>query len=153
MIGGMSHAVPDHGVSSVSEQVSISVPARAEFLSMVRLMVGDLANRLNMSIDEVDDLQLAVDELCIQVIAGEGGNGAMLIVDADASDVAIRVDCRLDGSHAIASSDGADGPLELPASISKQILDALVDAHGRDGDIEHPSAWLTKRKRLDSGRP
>lgn len=45
-----------------SDRVSLSVPARWEFARTVRLVAAELATRVGMSIDEVEDVRLAVEE-------------------------------------------------------------------------------------------
>jgi serine/threonine-protein kinase RsbW len=42
--------------------VQLTVPASAEFLSLVRTATAGVAARLNLTIDEVEDLRLAADE-------------------------------------------------------------------------------------------
>lgn len=45
-----------------SERVVMSVPARGEFARTVRLVAAELATRVGMCIDDVDDVRLAVEE-------------------------------------------------------------------------------------------
>ena len=45
-----------------SDRVVLSVPARGEYARTVRLVAAELATRIGMSIDEVDDVRLAVEE-------------------------------------------------------------------------------------------
>jgi serine/threonine-protein kinase RsbW len=44
------------------ECVVLSVPARGEFARTVRLTAAELAARIGMNIDDVDDVKLAVEE-------------------------------------------------------------------------------------------
>jgi serine/threonine-protein kinase RsbW len=45
-----------------SERVVLSVPARGEFARTVRLVAAEIATRVGMSIDDIDDVRLAVEE-------------------------------------------------------------------------------------------
>ena len=53
------HPVPS---SVPGDTIAISVPARAEFLHVVRTVVGSVAARCNLTIDAIEDLRIAVDE-------------------------------------------------------------------------------------------
>ena len=44
-----------------SESVRLSVPARAEFVHVLRSVTAAVASRVPLSLDDVDDLRLAVD--------------------------------------------------------------------------------------------
>lgn len=45
-----------------SERVVLSVPARGEYARTARLVAAELATRVGMCIDDVDDVRLAVEE-------------------------------------------------------------------------------------------
>jgi hypothetical protein len=42
--------------------VYVSVPPRTEFLGLLRTVTGGIATRMELSLDSIDDLRLAVDE-------------------------------------------------------------------------------------------
>lgn len=58
-----------------NDRVVLSVPARGEFARTVRLASAELAVRVGMNIDDVDDVRLAVEEAfvfaCERVDVGE----------------------------------------------------------------------------------
>src|SRR5256886_9524240 len=61
-------------------EVRLVVPAVPEYLRLVRLTAAGLASRLGFTFDEVEDLRIAVDELCFHLLGGAGagaggGNG------------------------------------------------------------------------------
>jgi serine/threonine-protein kinase RsbW len=45
-----------------SDRVTLTVPSSGEFAKTVRLTAAELASRLDMSIDQVDDVRLAAEE-------------------------------------------------------------------------------------------
>jgi hypothetical protein len=47
-----------------SDAITVTVPARAEFLHLIRSVVASVAARRDLSIDAIEDLRLAVDEAC-----------------------------------------------------------------------------------------
>lgn len=112
--------------------VELSLPAENDLLVLARFTVSTLASRLEFDIDEIEDLRLAVDELCLLVLAGRR-SGRLLLVFSGEED-RIDVWCHFDGPDGAAAPDPAEGSGELSA----RILDALVDEHGsttRDGRV------------------
>ena len=105
--------------------VRLVVPASPEYLRLVRLTAAGLASRLGFTFDEVEDLRIAVDELCFQLLGGAGnshGDGGPSGAD----------------SITITGRTGLTGPVPAPSDLSEQILDALVDEHevsGGDGVV------------------
>src|ERR687895_1148119 len=48
--------------------VRLVVPASPEYLRLVRLTAAGMASRLGFTFDEVEDLRIAVDELCFHLL-------------------------------------------------------------------------------------
>ena len=55
--------------------VRLVVPAAPEYLRLVRLTAAGLASRLGFTFDEVEDLRIAVDELCFHLLGDGDGDG------------------------------------------------------------------------------
>jgi serine/threonine-protein kinase RsbW len=49
-------------------QVTLTIPCAAEFVGTVRLTVMGIASRLRLSIDQVEDVKMAVGEACTHAI-------------------------------------------------------------------------------------
>jgi len=49
---------------SGGETVTVSVPADVSFVSTLRLATASLAARCGLTVDDIEDLRLAVDEAC-----------------------------------------------------------------------------------------
>jgi serine/threonine-protein kinase RsbW len=45
-------------------EVRLSIPADGAYIAVPRSVVGNLAARNNFTVDEIDDLRIAVDEAC-----------------------------------------------------------------------------------------
>src|SRR5436853_3610793 len=56
------------------EKVTLVVPATAEYLRLMRLASADLATRGGFDYEEIEDLKIAVSELC-HLLIGAGGEG------------------------------------------------------------------------------
>jgi serine/threonine-protein kinase RsbW len=77
-----------------ADVVDLRVPADPAYLAVVRTATAGLATRLNLTLDEIEDLRIAVDEACSLLLAGRAhpgrtlnaafsvGNGALSVVIA-----------------------------------------------------------------------
>ena len=112
--------------------VRLVVPASPEYLRLVRLTAAGMASRLGFTFDEVEDLRIAVDELCFHLLG-------------DADDDPSAADRSMDLIYSagpdfitITGRTGLSGAVHEPSDLSEQILDALVDEHevtGGDGTV------------------
>jgi serine/threonine-protein kinase RsbW len=59
--------------------LQLRIPSRAEWVSVARLAVAGIAHRIDASIDEVEDLKLAVAEACTNCIQHAQGNEEVLV--------------------------------------------------------------------------
>ncbi len=59
------------------DKVSISIPATPQYLQVVRLIAAGLASRLTFTIDEIEDLKIAVDELAAYLTGTQGRDGTL----------------------------------------------------------------------------
>jgi serine/threonine-protein kinase RsbW len=121
-------------------RVEISLPASADYLYLVRLHIGAIAAHAGMTVEDVEDLRLAVDELCLSLLTDEDPLDATLHVATDTSPTELEVRCRRDVSPSVPSRRSSG----LPTSLSAHILDALVDKHGSSVDGGVQTAWLIK---------
>ena len=113
--------------------VRLVVPAAPEYLRLVRLTAAGLASRLGFTFDEVEDLRIAVDELCFQLLGEVNGDGGS--IEPRTMDLVYSAG---DDSITITGRTGMSGDVPAPSDLSEQILDALVDEHevsGGDGMI------------------
>lgn len=61
--GGGSTAAP------VRDEVTVRLPAASAYLSVLRTATAGLAARLDFTLDEIEDLRIAVDEACAMLLA------------------------------------------------------------------------------------
>ena len=96
----------------------------------MRLTAAGLASRLGFTFDEVEDLRIAVDELCFHLL-GDGGDDGIPTGEARTMDLiySAGTDC-----ITITGRTGLTGAVPEPSELSEQILDALVDEHEVSGD-------------------
>lgn len=69
---------PPHG--GITDRVTIEMPAEGAYLSVLRTATAGLAARLDFTLDEIEDLRIAVDEACGMLLA-QAAPGASLECD------------------------------------------------------------------------
>ena len=129
-----------------SHHVSMEMPGSPDYLSLARLHLGWIASRLSFGFSDIEDLFLAIDELCLCLMNEATPIASRLVIDVQWSREQIYVNCRLRLSTVPPGFLDDQTSNELPHSISRLILNALVDEHGRVVRDGEPSAWFTKRR-------
>ena len=116
--------------------VTLTIPADGAYLSILRTATAGLAARLDFTLDEIEDLRIAVDEAC-----------AMLLPQAlDASKLTCRFLLTKETIEVTVTVPTAHAQLPERNTFSWTVLAALagdVDA-GRDEDRQ---VWIRLRKR------
>lgn len=101
----------------MSEVIRLSVPAEAGYLTVVRTAAAAVAGRLGATVDDIEDLRIAVNEAC-----------AVLLAHADdGADLACRFDIGEDGRlgfRVVVAS--ADGEVPEPGSFAWMVLESLT---------------------------
>jgi hypothetical protein len=135
--------------SGSNERVELSIPASVEWLALARTTGAAIASRWSFTYDEIADLRLAIDELCLTLVEGPNTDRLQLVYYLDDNNLHVEGHTVLaESGTTAASDDGATGDFALSADLSARILDALVDAHGlQDGSTEGTkTAWLRKKR-------
>jgi hypothetical protein len=109
--------------------IQLTIPASPEFLRLARLTAADVGSRAGLTFEEIDDLRIAVDELCFAVV--EGAAGAVLDLRFLLRDAEVVVE----GHCAV----GTDVPPVKPSDLATTIVAAVVDEFSVD------STDLTRR--------
>jgi len=73
-----------------SDVVTIKLPAAGAYLSVLRTATAGLAARLDFTLDEIEDLRIAVDEACAMLLS-QALPGADLECEFQLDDASIRV--------------------------------------------------------------
>ena len=55
-------------MNSDTEQIKLTLPINAAYVSAARLTASSVANRLNFDIEEIEDIKVAVSEACTYII-------------------------------------------------------------------------------------
>jgi serine/threonine-protein kinase RsbW len=125
----------------LQDTVVLSLPASSAYLSVLRTATAALAARLQFTLDEIEDLRIAVDEAC-----------AMLLDGDELPDAELRCRFALTGDEIAITVTLPHVRRASPArdTYAWQVLTALageVDATVANGEL---TLALTKRRRRTS---
>jgi serine/threonine-protein kinase RsbW len=98
--------------------VSLTVPARAEYLRLVRLAAADCGARADLSIEDIEDLRIAVDELTYALMGDNPGDR--------------RLDLRYSAAPGVVEIEGscaADGTSLAVSDLSRTIIGGVVNEY------------------------
>jgi serine/threonine-protein kinase RsbW len=74
------------------DQVTVTMPAEGAYLSVLRTATAGLAARLDFTLDEIEDLRIAVDEACAMLLAQAiPGTSLQCAFDLDTDQMTITV--------------------------------------------------------------
>lgn len=116
------------------DTVTVRVPAEAGHLAVLRTVVGGVAARDSFTLDQVDDLRMAVEESAVQLLRRIGDGPLQLDVRTTSKGIEVRL-------HADVATSGA---VIDESSLSWAILEALADDLRVEVEGRHASVVLTK---------
>ncbi|HEU5478945.1 MAG TPA: ATP-binding protein [Candidatus Tumulicola sp.] len=84
--------------ATAPDLVELRIPCRPEWVALARLAAAAVANRLKFSIEEIEDVKLAVAEACTAVIQHEK-HGEFIELTCEARPDALRIRVHDAGRH------------------------------------------------------
>jgi hypothetical protein len=149
-MGAMSAPSP---VADDLLRVELSLPADPQMLFLARMTAAAVASRAELNFEQVEDLRLAIDELCIALLRSGGRVGHIaLLFQWDAQGTVDVVGTLVpEGDPANNGHHPQSSEPPLPVELSQRILDALVDDHGTDAIGGVHRGWLRLRRFRSSG--
>jgi serine/threonine-protein kinase RsbW len=118
--------------------VTITVPAPPEYLRLARIATADAASRAGLDYEEIDDVRIAVSELC-SLVSVDPGNTVTLAFRVDSGALRVEGESRT-GAASIA-----------PNELSEAIVRAVTDEHSLATDAGVTRFEVTKRSRNPGG--
>jgi hypothetical protein len=100
------------------DEVVLTLPAKPAYVRLARLTAAGFASRLGLSVDDVEDLRIAVDELCYLLVGPDGHAGSVELRYSVENDHTLLVD---------AQAIGALGAMATNDELSREILGAVTD--------------------------
>ena len=122
------------GEAAIRDVVSIRLPAASAYLSVLRTATAGLAARLDFTLDEIEDLRIAVDEACAMLLS-EAVPGTDLTAEFELTgqEMQVRVEVATVGSSAPKRDDFAWMVLTALADD----VDAVTDSPDRMAIVLH----------------
>jgi len=102
-----------------AEEINLTLPARVQYARVARLTVTGLASRMGFTYDEIEDLRIAVGEMC------------GLLLDDGPGRLSLHCELSQDLLVVEATRQPVGGPVQL-TELSRQILAAVVDQFDMD---------------------
>ena len=129
--------------TQVLDTVEITIPRERDFSIIAELVIGGIAARHDVTLEALDDLQLALGSLLEHDDADDGEISVLLRVGGHAIDVSVGPV----GARTVAELEGDAGD----ALGLRRLLDTTVDdtkLSERDG-----GTWVDLRKQFELGEP
>lgn len=124
----------------MTEHVELDLPLSARYATTVRAVAASMAATISMSIDDIDDLRLGVNEAISVLTDLDDGVSS-------AARLHVRFEVDADRIRVVASRHGVDddAPVEVDV-LAERILGAVVDEYSLD---DSGVVLLVKRVRSD----
>ena len=132
---------PWNGQTRVAfDLVTVTVPATAGHLAILRTTVGGFAARDQFTLDQVDDLRMAVEEAAVQLLRHIRSERIQMDIETTSTGVEVRLSGEVRG----------DEPVIDESSFSWTILRALADDLRVDSEGEQTQIVLSKERLADA---
>lgn len=129
--------------SSVHDEIAVRLPATSAYLSVLRTVTAGLAARLDFTLDEIEDLRIAVDEAC----------GLLLVNPQPGAELECRFRLDSDTMHVRISAPTADGATPARDSFAWNVLAALVGDVDAHADTHNRVSIDLQKRRGITGHP
>jgi len=117
------------------DEVLLRFPARPEYLRLARLAAADVATRAGFDYEEIEDLRIAVSELCAMLSSHDG------------AELSLRFSVAPESVTVGGSSPHTGGQLATEdLALAQALVAAVVDEHALSTDGDVSTFHLVKRR-------
>lgn len=102
----------------MSADVTLTIPARPDFVRLLRAVVASVGAQLDLTYDRIDDLRMVVDEASAQLLQVPAGSLTMRVSPGDRIVIHVGTD---------GSPDGSWPPKDVEETLAWRVLSALAD--------------------------
>jgi serine/threonine-protein kinase RsbW len=137
----MTQLAPDAAATRQEDVVVLVVPADGSYLAVLRTATAGLAARLQFTLDEIEDLRIAVDEACAMLLTLAGRPtrpGTELTCLFQVTEASLSIE--------VAIPVKEDAALPGGQSFSWQVLTALAGEVTAESSGGQAAIRLTKRR-------
>ncbi len=134
-------------VNAVPELVELRIPSRPEWVALARLAAATVANRIRFSIEEIEDVKLAVAEACTAVIQHER-HGEFIQLTCEALGDSLRVRVHDSGRHEMhpVQREGMNFEEARIAGLGIFLIRTLMDEVSYDVHPQHGTDLLMVKR-------
>jgi serine/threonine-protein kinase RsbW len=139
-VAQVTQLAPDSAATGKEDIVVLVVPADGSYLAVLRTATAGLAARLSFTLDEIEDLRIAVDEACAMLLALAGhppGRSADLTCSFQVTQESLSIEVALPVQDNTVLPSGR--------SFSWQVLTALAGEVTAESGAGRAAIRLTKR--------
>ncbi len=130
--------------TDTADVVELEVPASAAYIAVVRTAAAGLAARVDLTLDRIEDLRIAVDEACALLVAGADDGAAT-------TSSTLRCVFVLEEPSLTVEVSGPRTDLPDRTAFAWSVLSALVDGV-ESGEHDDGRTWLRLVVRRGSGQ-
>lgn len=124
------------------DAVTVCLPATSAYLSVLRSVTAGLAAQLDFTLDEIEDLRIAVDEAC----------GLLMSRPVAGGEIECQFALSEDTLRARISATTVDGAQPDPDSFAWHVLGALADEVGTNTEAGQQVSIVLHKRRTVVGR-
>lgn len=122
----------------MSPDVCVTIPARPDFVRLLRAVVASVGARLDLTYDRIDDLRMVVDEASAQVLRLPARTLTLRVTPGERIVILVHTD---------AAGDGSWPPAALADTLAWRVLSGLASDVRFELDDGRPSVWIA----MDAG--
>lgn len=115
-------------------EVLVQFPARPEYLRLARLAAADAGSRAGFDYEEIEDLRIAVSELCA------------MISNVDDATVSLSFTMHNGGVRVEGTSRASGDAVAEDLELARGLVAAVVDEHDLTTDGDVARFYLVKRR-------
>jgi serine/threonine-protein kinase RsbW len=102
----------------LSADVTVKIPARPDFVRLLRAVVASVGARFDLTYDRIDDLRMVVDEASAQLLRLPAETLTMKVTPGERMVIVV---------HSDASPNGAWPPPQVEDTLAWRVLSGLAD--------------------------
>lgn len=126
--------------------IELEVPARAEFLRIVRLVLAGVGNVAHFNLEEIEDLKIAAGESCYTTFQGVRSPDARVKISARALPDAVEV--TISRQHHPDEAPAPSQAIDGEKSVGFLLLKRLVDEVSLHRDSGETKIVIRKRRQI-----
>ncbi len=105
------------------DQISLRIPSKPDYVSLVRLTASYIANRSGLNVDDIEDIKVSIGEACINSLCLTDKEEILIDFIVDEDKITIKVS---DSKEIIPEMLDQARERELGIVIIKSLMDSVV---------------------------